>query len=280
MKKIILLLIIIITASCSETTPEPENFPATISFTEIGKGTLTGTGFEKIPVTNTVINNKAAWTDLLAKMNSVENISKTFNETEINFETHTAVVLILELKGTGWSVEINDIIENSENIVVNATETNLSTLIDSQPFHIVLIPKTEKQVVFSINSDITCNTLINCNDAEDENQAENLNGIWSIKNISGGIAGIDDNYETGIITWTFNNQILIVENNESQGNIYSGFESGTYNYSINEINGNNYIIINNDEYGGYTFSINNLTINQNETSNGSGADGFILRLVR
>ena len=120
----------------------------------------------------------------------------------------------------------------------------------------------------------------NCNNDDDSNQTETLNGIWNVKNISGGIAGIDDDYGTGIITWTFNNQVLTIENNESQGNIYSGFESGTYNYSINEINGVNFITINNAEYGSYTLSINNLTINQNETTNGSGADGFILQFER
>jgi len=120
----------------------------------------------------------------------------------------------------------------------------------------------------------------NCNNDDDSNQEETLNGIWNVKNISGGISGIDDDYDNGIITWTFNNQVLTIENNESQGNIYSGFESGTYNYSTNEVNGINYITINNAEYGGYTLSINNLTINQNETSSGSGADFFILQFER
>jgi len=120
----------------------------------------------------------------------------------------------------------------------------------------------------------------NCNNDDDSNQEETLNGIWNVKNISGGISGIDDDYDNGIITWTFNNQVLTIKNNESQGNIYSGFESGTYNYSTNEVNGINYITINNAEYGGYTLSINNLTINQNETSSGSGADFFMLQFER
>jgi len=119
-----------------------------------------------------------------------------------------------------------------------------------------------------------------CNNDDNSNQMEILNGIWNVKNISGGFAGINDDYDTGIITWTFNNQILTIENNESQGNVYSGLESGTYNYSTNEINGNNYIIINNAEYGGFTLSVNNLTINQNETSSGSGADAFILQFEK
>jgi hypothetical protein len=120
----------------------------------------------------------------------------------------------------------------------------------------------------------------NCNSNDDSNLAETLNGIWNVKNISGGFAGIDDDYDAGIVTWTFINQVITIKNNESQGNIYSGFKSGTYNYSINEVNGNNYIVINNAEYGGCTLSINNLTIDQNQSSSGSGADGFMLQFER
>lgn len=121
---------------------------------------------------------------------------------------------------------------------------------------------------------------ISCSNEDDSTQVETLKGIWKVKNISGGIAGIDDKYEAGIITWTFNNEILTVENNENQGSIYSGFENGTYNYSTSEINGVRYIMINNTEYGGFTLSINSLLINQNETSSGLGADGFILEFEK
>jgi hypothetical protein len=137
-----------------------------------------------------------------------------------------------------------------------------------------------KIVKLSLLMILSLGFFTSCNNDDDSNQVETLNGIWNVKNISGGFAGIDDDYDSGVITWTFNNQVLTVENNESQGNIYSGFESGTYNYSTNEINGNNYILINDDEYGGFTLSINNLIINQNETSSGSGADGFMLQFER
>ena len=123
-------------------------------------------------------------------------------------------------------------------------------------------------------------TSCNSNDDDGSTESESIIGIWNVKNISGGIAGIEDEYETGIITWEFDIQTLTVVNNDTQGNIYSGFESGTYNYSATEINGINYIIIDNAEYGGYTLSNNNLNINQNETTSGSGADGFILQLEK
>jgi hypothetical protein len=123
-------------------------------------------------------------------------------------------------------------------------------------------------------------TSCNSNNNDDLTESESIIGIWNVKNISGGIAGIEDEYETGIITWVFNDQTLTVENNESQGNIYSGFESGTYNYSATEINGINYIIIDNAEYGGYILSNNNLIINQNVTTSGSSADRFMLQFER
>ncbi len=50
--------------------------------------------------------------------------------------------------------------------------------------------------------------------------------------------------------------------------------------STNEINGINYIIINDVEYGGFAFSIKSLTINQNEVLSRSKADGFMLQFER
>lgn len=49
------------------------------------------------------------------------------------------------------------------------------------------------------------------NDDNESTQPESLNGIWNIKNIQGGFAGIDDDYETGVITWTFNNQTIRID---------------------------------------------------------------------
>jgi hypothetical protein len=122
--------------------------------------------------------------------------------------------------------------------------------------------------------------FISCSKQDESTKLESRDGIWQVKNISGGFAGIDDEYETGVITWTFNNQILTVENNENQGHIFSGFESGTYNYTVSEIDGINYIIINNAEFGSYTLSRNELIIDQNIKKSGTGADRFILQFNR
>lgn len=121
-----------------------------------------------------------------------------------------------------------------------------------------------------------------CNNDDDSSQIGTVDGTWNLINISGGFAGIDDAYDPGIITWTFNNQNLTIniENNSTEENLYSGFESGTYSYSIVENNGNEYILINTAEFGNYVLSINNLKINQNEIQSGSGSDGFLLEFER
>ncbi len=118
-------------------------------------------------------------------------------------------------------------------------------------------------------------------DSNYSTQEELINGTWNLKNLSGGFAGIDEDYETGSIIWTFDsqNQTIIIVNNNQESTSYI-FESGTYNYSLLEINNESYIEINNEEYGGITFSANNLIIDQNKISDGTGADGFILHFEK
>ena len=123
--------------------------------------------------------------------------------------------------------------------------------------------------------------IASCN-YDDSTQVSTINGTWNLKNISGGLAGINDDYNQGIIKWIFNSQslTLTVENNNSQNTIYDGFESGIYSYSILESGGNSYLIVEDTEFSGYTLTENNLMLDQNKTSTGSGADGFILELER
>ncbi len=121
-----------------------------------------------------------------------------------------------------------------------------------------------------------------CNNDDDASPLEPLNGTWNLKNIVGGFAGIDDDYETGMVTWTFytQNSTLQVENNTNQETIYSGFETGNYSYTSVQNNGNEYILINDEEYGGYLIDVDGLVINQNEIQDGVGSDGFILKFER
>lgn len=124
--------------------------------------------------------------------------------------------------------------------------------------------------------------FMGCDKKNETPQMETLNGTWNLKNISGGFAGVDDDFETGLVTWTFDepSSTLTVVNNSSQEFIYSGYETGTYTYTIVEISGHEYMIIEGTEHGKYLIQGNLLTINENELQSGAGADGFVFEFVR
>lgn len=121
-----------------------------------------------------------------------------------------------------------------------------------------------------------------CNNDDDVTPVEPINGTWNLTNILGGFAGIDDDYASGVITWTFNtqNMTLHVENNNTQETIFSGFETGTYPYTLVESNGNEYVHIDGEEFGGYVINSDGMIINQNEIQDGVLVDGFILHFER
>jgi len=124
-------------------------------------------------------------------------------------------------------------------------------------------------------------TILGC--SSNSSQTSVINGTWNLVNVGGGINGINDDYENGVIKWIFNRPEafnLKVENNNFSSTEYDGLESGIYNYVILEYNGDFFLIIEGEEFGRYDLSDNNLLINQNETSTGSGADGYILKFER
>ena len=101
------------------------------------------------------------------------------------------------------------------------------------------------------------------------------NDIWNLVNISGGFAGIDKNFDTGEIIWTFNeqNSALVIEKNTQEP--FIGINEGTYSYVIENISGVTYLSLDNIERGSYAISQNQLIIDENKSSTGSGADRYV-----
>ena len=127
-------------------------------------------------------------------------------------------------------------------------------------------------LVFSVTS---------CQKDEDTNTAH-IDGSWHLVNVSGGFAGIDKEYNKGVIVWKFSteNNILTVANSlDSDGN-YSGLASGTYSFSIIMKDSNSYLVVDNNEIGGMTLANNELILDQNQRSLGSGADLYVLKLSK
>ncbi|EMY79859.1 hypothetical protein pgond44_14828 [Psychroflexus gondwanensis ACAM 44] len=118
-----------------------------INFTEIGKGALFGNGQEGISQSNLTISNTTEWQNLLTQLNSVHNTTDNFIETDINFNEFTVFAIFLEVKGQGWEIGTESVIENENNISVTTVENEGINLVMTQPFSIIKIQKTEKPII-------------------------------------------------------------------------------------------------------------------------------------
>lgn len=81
----------------------------------------------------------------------------------------------------------------------------------------------------------------NCIESDDPTQEETLNGIWNLKNVHGGLQGINIDYSLGDVKWNFvtTNNTVVVENNiisTGPEDIFAGLDSGIYNYYIEQEN--------------------------------------------
>ena len=123
------------------------NYQSTkIIFTEIGLGF---TELNDNLAQNLIIATETEWNILLDNLPSefVDN----FNEININFNEFIIIALITENQpNTGYSVSINEIIENKNSINVfseiHYVGSGYAAIV--QPFHIVKIPSTNKEIVF------------------------------------------------------------------------------------------------------------------------------------
>ena len=146
--KTTLLILTLVTAllGCNE----KNEISKEMAFAEIGKGHLSGNGDEGIEKSNLVIKTKTDWETLMQKMNTSGNVTDNFTETDIDFNTYMVIAVFLEVKSSGWQVEITKITENRTNLVIDTNEIESINTVITQPFHIVKIVKTEKQIIFNL----------------------------------------------------------------------------------------------------------------------------------
>jgi hypothetical protein len=118
----------------------------------IGQGSLSGNGAEGFTKQFTAITTETDWENLKTQLNSVNSVTDNFTETDIDFSLYQVIFVIDEIKSNGgWSVDITDITENSNNIVVTVSnlQTGNITSVMTQPFQIVKIPVSNKPVIFN-----------------------------------------------------------------------------------------------------------------------------------
>lgn len=120
----------------------------------------------------------------------------------------------------------------------------------------------------------------NCKSKDDSIQIEDLNGIWNLKNVSGGLQGINIDYARGEVKWNFilESNTLIVENNivsTGPADIYAGLDSGTYTIEIEQDGETSTLFINDVKRGVIIFLNDNLILDD-----GLDTDGFLTEFER
>jgi len=151
MKSLLLLLVLSIFIGCNN--KDDDFLPLTISPILIGDGNLYGNGKENITKQNLIISSNNTWAELTNKMNSANNETDNFTETEIDFSHFILLAAFDEIKMSGgYTIEIISVVENRNNLTVTirrqAPKGSVYTVI-TQPYHIVKIPITDKRIIFN-----------------------------------------------------------------------------------------------------------------------------------
>ena len=146
--RLILCTFLLVLLGCSSTIQSSKTLNKEgIVFSTISKGTLFGNGIEGILEEKFTITNEKQWQVFLNKINSVNNVSSSFSEININFSNHNIICVFDTIRNTGgYAIEIERIFieKKNLNIVYNKKEPGsmeMATTIITQPYHIVKIQK-------------------------------------------------------------------------------------------------------------------------------------------
>lgn len=117
----------------------------------IGKGNLHGSGSEGIEKQNLVITSSEEWLDLLNKINSVNKVSDSFSETDIDFSKYTVVAVFDDIRESGGYSLSLAIQETTDKVLVEVlrkTPDGIATSVITQPYYIVKLPKRNLPIIF------------------------------------------------------------------------------------------------------------------------------------
>jgi hypothetical protein len=124
-------------------------------------------------------------------------------------------------------------------------------------------------------------TLSSCNESNDDNNEEfSLEGGWTLTKVQGGIAGINDNFDEQLITWTFNaDGTISIWNTNTDENKTDFFDTGEYDFAIEPNSATpescaETLFLDNVSFGCHSITGNTLTLSQVEN------DGYQLTLKR
>lgn len=124
--------------------------------------------------------------------------------------------------------------------------------------------------------------ILSCGCSNDNgNNRKDIGGEWKLVNVHGGIAGIDDDFSPGTITWNFNtsSHTVAVVNTNTDNSKEDLIATGNYDYTFSPNTTtpqscSENIVIDGVNYGCYDISTQQLTLSQVE------ADGYAVTLIR
>ena len=91
--------------------------------------------------------------------------------------------------------------------------------------------------------------LTSCNNDDVDIPEKTINGTWNLRNVKGGLASINNDYQKGDIQWTFNpiNNTLTVANNIGNDKAFT-LHSGTYQFNIEQNVESQILFVSNNDY--------------------------------
>jgi len=137
------------------TPTAPNGGGADVAFTNVAKDSHGGYGERG----NVMVQSEVEWRDLWSKTTS--NQTPPPQLPDVDFEKETLIAAFMGTERTGgYAIEITKITETDSALMVSVKEISpgpncIVTMALTQPYHIVKILKTEKQVEFLITEEVT-----------------------------------------------------------------------------------------------------------------------------
>ncbi|WP_299221792.1 hypothetical protein [uncultured Aquimarina sp.] len=118
--------------------------------------------------------------------------------------------------------------------------------------------------------------IFSCSNDDDNNLEPTLQGTWNLVNVSGGITGLDEDIDRGVVVWDFNAStgMVTIVNNSTTTSANTLLASGTYTYNVSAPADADLLIVNEVDYGRLNLENSVFTITEN------AIDGFTFRFER
>lgn len=149
MHKLLGIVILLLAVNCKSTENKAKMVKEDVIL--IGKGDLYGSGSEGIEQQNLVITSESEWKELLTKMDSVNKVSDSFSETEIDFSKYSIIAVFDAVKNSGGH-SLNLVFQETKDKflveVLRKSPDGIATSVMTQPYYIIKIPIQNVPVVF------------------------------------------------------------------------------------------------------------------------------------